>query len=53
MADAFQVDFDRIKITKLEETREVWLLVQSHLKDDPATRVVIDWVRACFADLGR
>jgi hypothetical protein len=26
----------------------VWLLVQNHLKRDPATRVVIDWMRELF-----
>ncbi len=38
--------------TPLEETREAWLLVQDHLKQDPAARVVIDWLRGCFAAVG-
>ena len=46
------LDDERLKITSLEETREAWLLVQDHLKHDPATRSVIDWLRACFSDLG-
>src|SRR5262245_56892985 len=27
---------------------EVWLLIQRHLKRDPSTRAVIDWLRSCF-----
>lgn len=42
---------DDLKVTRLDETREVWLLLQSHLKDDPGARMVIDWVRACFSEL--
>ena len=41
----------RFIVTPLEQTREVWLLVQSHLKRDAAARVVIDWIRSCFAVL--
>ncbi|WP_128926565.1 LysR family transcriptional regulator [Bradyrhizobium guangxiense] len=37
--------------TLLPRRRDVWLLVQNHLKRDPATRVTIDWVRHCFKDL--
>ena len=40
---------DTLKLTRLDATREAWLLVQDHLKHDPATRVVIDWIRDCFA----
>jgi len=29
----------------------VWLLVQNHLKRDPASRVVIDWLRDSFGAL--
>jgi DNA-binding transcriptional LysR family regulator len=43
----------RLKVTRLPQRRGVWLLVQSHLKRDPAARLVIDWVRACFHDLSR
>ena len=39
------------KVTELSDVREVWLLVQPHLKDDAATRSVIDWIRRCFASL--
>ncbi len=39
------------KASKLPESRGVWLLVQSHLKTDAATRAVIDWIRDCFAGL--
>ena len=38
-------------IRKLPQARGVWLLVQPHLKNDPATRTVIDWIRDCFAAL--
>ncbi len=39
-----------LKITPLSRRRDVWLLVQNHLKRDRAARAVIDWVRHCFAD---
>jgi DNA-binding transcriptional LysR family regulator len=39
--------------TLLPRRRDVWLLVQNHLKRDAAARVVIDWVRGCFAALAR
>lgn len=40
-----------LRATLLPKRRDVWLLVQNHLKRDPATRVTIDWVRACFNDV--
>lgn len=46
------LDAPGLKATPLEETREVWLLVQDHLKQDPAARAVIDWLRECFAEGG-
>lgn len=30
--------------TPLAARREVWLLIQPHLKDDPLARIVIDWI---------
>ncbi|WP_018316498.1 LysR family transcriptional regulator [Bradyrhizobium sp. WSM2793] len=42
-----------LRATLLPRRRDVWLLVQNHLKRDPATRVTIDWVRACFQDIAR
>lgn len=42
-----------LRATLLPRRRDVWLLVQNHLKRDPATRVTIDWVRHCFSDLSR
>ncbi len=45
------LDDDAFHITKLPQPRGVWLLVQSHLKHDPPTRAVIDWVKGCFAAL--
>ncbi|QOZ70300.1 LysR family transcriptional regulator [Bradyrhizobium arachidis] len=43
----------RLRATLLPKRRDVWLLVQNHLKRDAATRVTIDWVRACFQDTSR
>lgn len=42
-----------LRATPLAKRRDVWLLVQNHLKRDPATRLVIDWVRRCFGDFAR
>ncbi|MGY3035037.1 DNA-binding transcriptional LysR family regulator [Bradyrhizobium sp. USDA 4354] len=42
-----------LRATLLPKRRDVWLLVQNHLKRDPATRVTIDWVRTCFQDISR
>ena len=38
----------RLRATQLPRSRDVWLLVQNHLKRDAAARLVIDWVRDCF-----
>jgi DNA-binding transcriptional LysR family regulator len=43
----------RLRMTLLPQRRDVWLLVQSHLKRDRAARIVIDWVRRCFQDFSR
>jgi DNA-binding transcriptional LysR family regulator len=43
----------RLRLTELKRQREVWLLVQNHLKRDAAARLVIDWIRDGFAELGR
>jgi DNA-binding transcriptional LysR family regulator len=43
----------RLRATLLPKRRDVWLLVQNHLKRDPAARVAIDWVRGCFQELSR
>ena len=43
----------RLRATLLPKRRDVWLLVQSHLKRDAATRVTIDWLRGCFQDVAR
>jgi DNA-binding transcriptional LysR family regulator len=43
----------RLRATLLPRRRDVWLLVQNHLKRDAAARVVIDWVRDAFSDLAR
>ena len=36
------------KVTRLPDSREVWMLVQRHLREDPATRAIIDWIKECF-----
>jgi DNA-binding transcriptional LysR family regulator len=43
----------RLRMTLLPQQRDVWLLVQNHLKRDRAARIVIDWVRRCFQDFSR
>ncbi len=42
-----------LRATLLAKRRDVWLLVQNHLKRDPATRLTIEWVRHCFRDFAR
>jgi DNA-binding transcriptional LysR family regulator len=37
------------RVTKLPQPREVWLLVQDHLKRDTSARTMIDWIKTCFA----
>lgn len=43
----------RLRAALLPKRRDVWLLVQNHLKRDAATRATIDWVRACFKDMSQ
>ena len=43
----------KLRATALPRRRDVWLLVQNHLKRDPAARVVIDWLRDGFAEFAR
>lgn len=43
----------RLRATLLPRRRDVWLLVQNHIKRDPAARAVIDWVRDCFQELAK
>ena len=38
----------RLRVTPLPKRREVWLLVQNHLRRDALARMVIDWIRAGF-----
>ena len=40
----------KVRATLLPQRRDVWLLVQNHLKRDPATRAVIEWARGTFSD---
>lgn len=39
------LDDAQLRATPLETRRGLWLLIQNHLKRDPAARAVIDWVR--------
>ncbi len=41
------LDDPLLRATPLPKSRELWLLVQNHLKRDRAARAVIDWVRDC------
>ena len=43
----------RLEATPLARRRDVWLLVQNHLKRDAGARIVIDWVRDCFQELSK
>ncbi len=43
----------RLRATPLPRHRDVWLLVQNHLRRDAAARVVIDWIRDCFEPLAK
>ncbi|MBW7963021.1 LysR family transcriptional regulator [Bradyrhizobium sp. BR 10261] len=43
----------RLRASLMPKRRDVWLLVQNHLKRDAATRVTIDWVRACFQEMAQ
>lgn len=40
-----------LRITPLDARREVWLLIQPHLKTQPAARLVIDWITERFSTL--
>jgi len=39
----------RLRASPLPKRREVWLLVQNHLKRDRAAQLVIEWIRDCMA----
>jgi DNA-binding transcriptional LysR family regulator len=43
----------RFVASLLPQKRDVWLLVQNHLRRDPAARIVIEWVREAFAQFAR
>src|SRR3954454_19697597 len=43
----------RLRATLLPRRRDVWLLVQNHLKRDPAARALIGWMRDCFQDFAK
>lgn len=41
-------EHEAFEVSRLAERRAVWLLVQSHLKNDAVTRAIIDWIRSSF-----
>jgi DNA-binding transcriptional LysR family regulator len=41
----------RLRLTPLEMSRGIWLLIQDHLRRDHVARIVVDWIRDCFRDL--
>ncbi|MGP1353091.1 MAG: LysR family transcriptional regulator [Parasphingopyxis sp.] len=41
-------DKAELKLERLGLTRPIWLLVQEHLRDDPDTRIVTDWLADTF-----
>lgn len=40
-----------LRVMPLEASREVWLLIQPHLKTQPAARLTIDWIAERFSTL--
>ncbi|WP_136658682.1 LysR family transcriptional regulator [Nitratireductor sp. XY-223] len=45
------VEDDRFDAQRLEITREIWLLMQPHLKQEPSARAFVDWIKKCFAEI--
>ncbi|MEM7634420.1 MAG: LysR family transcriptional regulator [Pseudomonadota bacterium] len=43
------LDDNGLTATQLKARRDVFLLIQPHLKSDPATRLVVDWIVGQFA----
>jgi DNA-binding transcriptional LysR family regulator len=43
----------QFRATPVSRRRDTWLLIQSHLKDNGAARIVIDWIRERFSLLAR
>lgn len=41
-----------LRRTPLQGYREAWLLIQPHLRKDPAARCVAGWIADCFARIG-
>lgn len=42
------MDDPRFEIREMEARRELWLLAQAHLRDDPVTRRIGDWCAGLF-----
>ncbi len=38
------------EVTELPEPRNVWLLLQPHLKDDPMTRTIVSWIKTVLKE---
>lgn len=47
MCEAFRENPD-LEVRELDARREIWLLAQSHLRDDPLARRVSDWCASLF-----
>ncbi len=39
------LDDPRLTVTPLQAHRQIWLLIQPHLQNDPAARLTIDWIK--------
>lgn len=42
----------RLRLTPLPSSRGIWLLIQDHLRRDRVARIVVEWIRDCFRELG-
>ncbi len=50
MATEF-LDDSRFDAERLSFTREIWLLMQPHLKQEPLARDFVDWIKQSFSDI--
>ncbi|MEX3008182.1 LysR family transcriptional regulator [Hoeflea sp. TYP-13] len=41
----------KFEAERLAFTREIWLLMQPHLKQEPLARDFVDWIKLCFSDI--
>lgn len=42
------LDDDRFSVEEVPQRRDVWLLMQPHLKEDDTARMLVDWIKECF-----